>query len=236
MPWPTVNVVTMISSKLSANASRQPASSEERSIGSVTLQERPERAGAEVHRRLLEVAAEPAQPRDRVVEHRDDAERRVRHDQREDAQLDADHGGEEVGQRDAGHDAGQRDRQDDQQRDRCRGRRSGTAAAPGRPCVPSTSATSVATMATCTETQTASRAPWECQAACHHSVVKPGGGHANVREVLNELITTSASGDVDEHQREPAMQTSEHAAQESARAVTGSPARRCDGRRPGRRA
>ena len=37
--------------------------------------------------------------------------------------------------------------------------------------VPSTSATSVATMATCTDTQTASRAPWECQAACHHSVV-----------------------------------------------------------------
>ncbi len=36
MPWPAVNVVTMISSKLSANDSRPPASSAERSIGSVT--------------------------------------------------------------------------------------------------------------------------------------------------------------------------------------------------------
>ena len=60
--------------------------------------------------------------------------------------------------------------------------------------VPSTSAISVATRATCTDTQTASRAPWDWKAAFHHSVVYPVGGQANVREVLNELSTTSARG------------------------------------------
>ena len=62
--------------------------------------------------------------------------------------------------------------------------------------VHSTSATSVATIATCTKTRTTRRArPAEWKAATHHSVVKPVGGHAKVREVLKELITTSASGE-----------------------------------------
>ena len=60
--------------------------------------------------------------------------------------------------------------------------------------VPSTSAITVAIRATSSDTTIALRAPSLSTAADHHFVVKPGGGHSKVREVLNELSTTSASG------------------------------------------
>ena len=61
MPGPAVNVVTTISSKLSAKASRAPATSEERSSGKVMCRNVVKRAGAEVGRGLPRRAAEPAQ-------------------------------------------------------------------------------------------------------------------------------------------------------------------------------
>ena len=52
----------------------------------------------------------------------------------------------------------------------------------------------VAMVATSSDTTTAERAPADCSAADHHWVVNPVGGQAKVREVLNELSTTKASG------------------------------------------
>ena len=60
--------------------------------------------------------------------------------------------------------------------------------------VPSTSAMAVAMLATTREVVRASRTPSLRKAACHHSVVYPGGGHWNSLLVLNELTTTMASG------------------------------------------
>src|SRR6266511_1047390 len=73
---PAVNVVTMISSKESANASSPPARR------AVKLRERdvPERlpgVGAEIHRGLLDRAGGAPQPRKHVVVDDHDAERRV---------------------------------------------------------------------------------------------------------------------------------------------------------------
>ncbi len=56
--------------------------------------------------------------------------------------------------------------------------------------MPSTSAISVAIVATSRDTTIAERAPSDWTAADHHFVVKPVGGQAKVREVLNELSTT----------------------------------------------
>ena len=77
-----VNVVTTISSNDSANASTPPASNAPPQVGKRDQPERRHPGRAEVHRRLLDVATEPAQPRDDVVEDDDDAERRVRDHQR----------------------------------------------------------------------------------------------------------------------------------------------------------
>ncbi len=60
--------------------------------------------------------------------------------------------------------------------------------------VPRTSAMTVAMAATSRDTMIAERAPSDCTASDHHCVVRPGGGQAKVREVLNELSRTSASG------------------------------------------
>jgi hypothetical protein len=60
--------------------------------------------------------------------------------------------------------------------------------------LPSTRATAVAPRPALTDVHAASRAPVLDHARVHHSVVRPGGGHANVRSVLNELTSTTSSG------------------------------------------
>ena len=149
-----------------------PASSAERSIGSVISRNVREAAGAEVHRGLLEVAAEPPQAAPCTLLNTVTMQNvACAITIGEEAELDADDGAEDVGQRDAGDDAGQRDRQDDQQRDdvateeaeplqRQRGHRAEHQRDQRSRRV-----------ATWTDAQSASRAPWLCQAACHHSVV-----------------------------------------------------------------
>ena len=77
---PAVNVVTMISSNESANASRPPATSAVRIAGKRDKSERLERVGAEVHRGLLEVTSRAAQACDDVVVDHDDAEGRMADD------------------------------------------------------------------------------------------------------------------------------------------------------------
>ena len=117
MPLPAVNVVTTISSKLTARmraARRRRARADQRKRHQP---ERLERVGAEVGRCLVEVGRQAAQPGEDVVVDDDDAERRVGDDQREQAERDTRLVEASI-QRDAGHDAGQRDRQHDQERDR----------------------------------------------------------------------------------------------------------------------
>jgi hypothetical protein len=60
--------------------------------------------------------------------------------------------------------------------------------------VPSTSATAVDSRPTTTEVRSASSAPALCAARDHHCRVKPAGGQPNARSLLNELITTTISG------------------------------------------
>jgi hypothetical protein len=60
--------------------------------------------------------------------------------------------------------------------------------------VPSTSATAVASRATCTLVSTASSAPSLRKALPHHSRVKPGGGQVRLVLVLNEFTKTTSSG------------------------------------------
>ena len=60
--------------------------------------------------------------------------------------------------------------------------------------MPSTTAITVASSATCTEVSTAVRTPSLDAATCHQRRVRPGGGQAKVALALNELSSTSASG------------------------------------------
>ena len=60
--------------------------------------------------------------------------------------------------------------------------------------MPSTTAITVASSATCTEVSTATRTPSFDAATCHHRSVRPGGGQAKVALALNELSSTTASG------------------------------------------
>jgi hypothetical protein len=60
--------------------------------------------------------------------------------------------------------------------------------------VPSTSAIAVAPKPAFRLVIKASVAPWLPIARCHHSVVKPGGGHPKVRSALNEFTTTTSKG------------------------------------------
>ena len=117
-PAPTVNVVTMISSNDSANASSAAGDERRAHVGERHQPEGLPRAGAEVGRGLLERARQPAQPRDHVVVDDHDAEGRVRDHDREQAEVDAEDLGERRVQRDTGDDPRQRDREDHQERDR----------------------------------------------------------------------------------------------------------------------
>ena len=116
-PAPIVKVVTMISSKESAKASR-PRRRAPCAVGQRDVAERLPGVGPEVGRGLLERARDPAQPRDDVVVDDDDAEGGVADDHGEEAEVDAEDLREGVAERDAGDDAGQGDRQDDEERDR----------------------------------------------------------------------------------------------------------------------
>jgi hypothetical protein len=60
--------------------------------------------------------------------------------------------------------------------------------------VPRTRAIAVAPTAARIEVPSALRAPSLFAAARHHSNVKPVGGNANVRDLLNALSSTSSSG------------------------------------------
>src|SRR3954454_10275660 len=60
--------------------------------------------------------------------------------------------------------------------------------------VPSSSAMAVAPSPAFTLVVSAARAPEECHALVHHVVVNPRGGQPNVRELLNELMTTTTRG------------------------------------------
>ena len=60
--------------------------------------------------------------------------------------------------------------------------------------VPSSSAITVASSATCTLVHSASRTPVLSAARRHHSSVRSLGGQANVWLALNEFSTTSISG------------------------------------------
>ena len=113
---PAVKLVTMISSKESANASSAPASRAVRMTGQRHVAERLERVGAEVGGRLLERGRGAAQAGDDVVVDHHDAERGVADDDRERAQAEADAAERRV-ERDAGDDPRQRDRQDQGERD-----------------------------------------------------------------------------------------------------------------------
>jgi hypothetical protein len=109
-----VKVVTTISSKGRAHHRERDES------------ERRERSGTEVRGGLLERRTEPLEPRLHVVEDRDDAERRMRDHDRDEAQLEAQHRPEGVVEGDTGDDARQCDRQDDQQRDDVAAEEAGT--------------------------------------------------------------------------------------------------------------
>ena len=185
-PAPMVNVVTMISSKESAKASRAPATRARPHVRQRHPAERLPRRRAEVGRRLLERGRQPPQARDDVVVDDDDAEGRVGDDDREQARgrcpstwVKVEFSAMPVTM------PGQRDRQDDQERDRlaaeeavARDRERGEGAEdqrdrgreqPGLHRVPG-----------------ARRArPALSNAFSNHSRVKPGGGHSNVRASLN---------------------------------------------------
>src|SRR3954454_14703469 len=84
---------------------------------------------------------------------------------------------------------GRRTRNDTVSRPKNREREAGHAA-----IVPSNSATAVAPRPALMLLSSASLAPAACQARDHHDTVKPEGGHPNVRDRLNELTRTTASG------------------------------------------
>ena len=166
-PAPMVNVVTMISSKLSAKASSPPASRAERSCGNVTSRN-VEHTGAQICGRLLQSAAHPAQPCNHVVEHGHHTERGVRDHDGPQAQRHTKDRGEHVVQGDAGDDSGQRDRQDHEQADDVPAEEFVAQQGQRQERLPSTSEMTVEAAATQSEETKASRTPAESRARPHH--------------------------------------------------------------------
>ena len=199
---PAVNVVTMTSSKLSAKASSAPATSAERICGNVTKRNVCHACGAEVGRRLLERGRRPPQPRDHVVVDDDDAERGVADDHRQQREVDVQRLRERRVQRHAGDDARQRDRQDDQERDRL----AAEEVVSGRPrstaSVPSTSAIAVAASPAFTDVHSASRTPVLWSALENQRSVRPGGGHACTRRLVERVDRDDDQREVEERQRD----------------------------------
>ena len=149
--------------------------------------------GAEIGRRVLEAGSQPAQPRLRVVEDDDDAERGMADDHRCQAQRDAECRGEGRVQCDTGDDARQCDRQHDKETDDFAAEEPVPLHGEGGHGA-ETNAIAVAPRPTVTELASDFHIPSLCHAATHHCVVKPLGGKAKVRDELNALTSTRAKG------------------------------------------
>ena len=226
----------MISSKLSANASRPPANRAERSSGNVTYRKVWKVVAPRSAEASSKLVAGAPQPRQHVVVDDHDAERRVADDDREQALLQAERLRdvlERGRQRHAGDDAGQRDRQHDQQRqrvpaeepvatDRERDHRAEHQRDRGR-------------------AQTGlDRRPQGLARARVVPRLRPpgqrsgrGGGQAKVRSALNEFTTHHGERHVDERQADRHRAAQQPLA-ERVTSVTAPPARRCGGRRSDR--
>ena len=179
-PAPIVNVVTMISSKERAKASRPPATRARLHAREGDVAEGLPGVGAEVGRGLLEGARDAAQAGDDVVVDDDDAEGGVADDHREEAEVDAEDLGEGVAERDAGDDARQGDRQDRRGRRSSRGRRSGGARRPARrACRAPARSRSRPSPALIEVRRLRGRRRFRSPSA-NQSVVRPGGGHSRI--------------------------------------------------------
>jgi hypothetical protein len=191
-PAPAVKVVTMISSKERAKASRPPASRAERRVGKVTRRKvwtpsaprsmdassndrdmRRRRARVLLNTTTMQKVAWPA-----TIVHRDRGTPRKRK---------ADWRAMPVTI--PGRAIGSTTSRDSVSRPKKRWRWTANESR-----VPRTRATRVAPAAAFTEVQRAARAPGLPQARPHQSAVKPSGGQAATRAGLKELITTTSRG------------------------------------------